>query len=226
MFAMDGELLNALPWARDAWAEPYNGWRADRTKTTRFCPRSRYARTRNAKGHECPFTVLACECHALASCALAREGRLPVRALPTPARALCLLVLAVHVLLPYSWLRSSVTDGGRVQGSACTLTGTPSSVVSNGGVILWVSTGSSDNISKAIASTHIHNKWLLHPQQNAFASTPNGICQHKERHLLAQSKAFAPTTKLASLQESLTSSAAKSQKKKVRLNPPVSMLLP
>jgi len=98
-FAGGGE-YRALPWAHNASAEPYNGWRADRPKTTRLCPCSRYARARNAKGHECHFTVLACECHALASRALAREGRLPARALPTPARALCLRVLAGRALLP------------------------------------------------------------------------------------------------------------------------------
>jgi len=48
-----------------SWAEPYNSWSADWPKTTRFDPCSRHARVRNVKGHECPFAVLACECHAL-----------------------------------------------------------------------------------------------------------------------------------------------------------------
>ena len=103
---------------------------------------------------------------------------------------------------------------------------------------------SSDNTSKAIASTHnlppqqmafasttkgicLHTKqWHLHPQRKAFASTPNGIRQHNQRHLPTHSKAYAPTTKLASLQENLASCAAKSPKMKVRLDLPVSMLLP
>jgi len=128
--------------------------------------------------------------------ALARARRLLVRALSMSARALCLCVLAVLVLFPYSWLRCPVAEGSLneklFQGSACTLTVTPGNVASNGGVILWVSSdrpwSSSDNTSKAIASTHngicLHTKRHLPPHQWAFANSIKGICPCTPMHVL------------------------------------------
>jgi len=66
----------------------------------------------------------------------------------------------------------------------------------------------SDNDSKAIASTHncicLHNKRHLPPQQTAFANTTKDICPRTPRHLPPQPTAFVSTTQGICLHNSRT----------------------
>jgi len=176
---------------------------ADWPKPARFSPRSRRVRARNEKGHECPFTVLAarpCSCLRVPWRVHSTCLRVPCPCLRV--RGACAYVLAMFFLLPYSWIRCSAPerslDGGHVQGSVSTLTGTSSSVASNGGVILRESSDRSwcrsDHTSKAIASTHngicLHSKRHLPPHQTRFPTQPKayahalkGICPHNQTHV-------------------------------------------